>query len=82
MKAILEFDLDETHDIYAHKRAVSATDAYLALYTIQERLFKARKHEELNGIRMSRGNLKLLHEVLTTIDDVMVGYNINLDDLE
>lgn len=40
MKATLEFDLEDYHDKLAHKRAITATDAYIALHDIKEYLFK------------------------------------------
>jgi len=45
MKGKLEFDLDEPSDRLAHKRCVSATDAYIALHEIANKVFRpARKH--------------------------------------
>lgn len=38
MKAILEFDLEDSADNKLHKRAISATEAYINLYNIYEYL--------------------------------------------
>jgi len=45
MKAILEFNLDEREDSMNHKRAIKATDAFIALQAIADQIFRpARKH--------------------------------------
>lgn len=41
MKATLEFDLNDFHDKLAHKRCISATDAYLCLLAVREDLLVA-----------------------------------------
>jgi len=40
MKAILEFDLNDFHDKLAHKRCINATNAYLCLFDIREKLLE------------------------------------------
>ena len=45
MKAKLEFDLDDPSDRKAHKRCVSATDAYLCLHDIDNMLRQKIKYE-------------------------------------
>lgn len=45
MKAILEFNMDDPSDRLEHKRAIAATDAYIALTEIANQVFRpARKH--------------------------------------
>lgn len=45
MIANLKFDLEDPDDRAAHKRCISATDAYLALWELQQEIFRpARKH--------------------------------------
>lgn len=45
MKTKLEFDLDDPSDRLAHRRAMLATDAYIALNDIANLIFRpARKH--------------------------------------
>ena len=58
MKAILEFDLEERFDVLAHKRAVFATDAYIALHKIDEMLREYVKY----GHTISPGNAISLPE--------------------
>ena len=38
MKAILEFDLSDPHEVMSHRRCVSATDAFITINDILERL--------------------------------------------
>lgn len=47
MKAILEFDLDLPEDRSAHKRAISATDLYIAISEFDSYLRNRIKYEEL-----------------------------------
>lgn len=82
MKAILEFDLSETDDIYAHRRAISATDAFLVLHDIISTLSRAQKEEFFNGNRLSRGGLKLISEIQTAVNDIIENYDVNLNNLE
>lgn len=46
MKAKLEFDLDDPSDRKAHKRCVSATDAYLCLHDIDNMLRDYTKYSK------------------------------------
>lgn len=46
MKAKLEFDLDDFSDRKAHKRCVSATDAYITLYEIDQELRSIIKYDK------------------------------------
>ncbi len=64
-RATLEFDLDDQWDILAHKRACNATDAYIALQDIHNRLI--RSEGPLPNIAL---------EILGIINDA-----VNLDDL-
>ncbi len=45
MKGILEFNLEESFERAAHKRAINASTAYLCLWDIGQEIFRpARKH--------------------------------------
>lgn len=75
MKGILEFNLEEWHEKNAFRRAVNATDAYLALHDIQELLRnELRQHN-------SRTRDKVLEELRDKIWAI-VNDRINMDDLE
>lgn len=98
MKAKLEFDLDEIHDLYAFKRASSATDAYLALSEIANEIFRpARKHgysdQEINKliestgiIKIECGDVQVGYEIISQLEDkfysILRKYEVNLDNLE
>ena len=68
MKATLEFDLNDPDEKLDHKRAVTATEAYIALLRIRDRL--PGIDDECN----CQFDLQAFHEIL---DDL----SINLNDL-
>ena len=97
MKAKLEFDCDETHDMNAFKRAVSATDAFLALHEIDSELRKITKYSSGidigNKMALPEGahiitekESELLHELADSIREmyyrVLESNGINMDILE
>lgn len=97
MKAILEFDLDEVSDINAHKRCVSATDAYIALHEITSLLRRYTKYMHTidigqewelpeHVITLSKHESDLLLSICEKISeeiyDIIDNSNINLNDLE
>lgn len=74
MKAILEFDLDDPMDRYSHRRAIKATEAYIAINAIGEKLRQLDKYSDSEVVNISelrKGYWEILEE-----------YGINLDDLE
>lgn len=76
-KAILEFDLNDVDDKYAHKRAVKSLDMTLALWEITN----AKKGLEwsLEGKDIDKyETLELFYEKIV---DIMSEHNIDLDDL-
>jgi len=70
MKAILEYDLDNPDERLAHKRAVSATDAYIALLRIREAIPTDDYDEDCKH----QFSVDQFHEIL---DDL----SINMNDL-
>lgn len=74
MKATLKFNLDDPSDKLTHKRCLSATDAYLALHSISERLRQLDKYgdEDKVSVEMIRSDFF----------DILESHDINLDDLE
>lgn len=82
MKAKLEFDYDDFHDQLAHRRAVSATDAFLALHSIEELLRNVYKYETLNGDKVPRGALGVVDKLRDEFYTILRKYNVNLEDLE
>ena len=73
MKAILEFNLEESFDREAHIRAIKATDAYLALYDIENLL---KRNEEYPA-------QEVLYEVYSKLKEqfynILQHRDINLD---
>lgn len=77
MRAILEYDLNDSSEGLAHKRAISATDAYLVLLNLDQELRQKIKYEELTeeieaAYTWTRDRL---HELLEE-------QGVNLNDLE
>jgi hypothetical protein len=76
-KAILEFDLNDVDDKYAHKRAVKSLDMALALWEITN----AKKSLEwsLEGKDIDKyDTLELFYE---KVIEIMSEHSIDLDDL-
>jgi hypothetical protein len=97
MKAILEFDLDEWFDRKAHKRAISATDLYIAVKEFDDILRNMQKYGRLidpgQEIAMPEGLHKItekesvvLHALVdyirSSLNDRIFANDVNMDDLE
>ena len=74
MKAILEFDLNDPFEKNAFLRANSATNAYLVMFDLNEKLRSLYKYENKENIKIS--------EVREMLVDLQTEYNINMNDLE
>jgi len=96
-KAILEFDLDDFSDKKAHLRAIAATDAFLALYDIDNMLREYTKYSKGIDIgdiinvkdgphRLNDFESKLLHRVCEIIRgnvaDILDVHGVNMGYLE
>lgn len=81
MKAKLEFDLDDLSDRKAHKRCVSATEAYLCLYDINNRLRQIVKYE-LQTEEAPNIVLSTVESIREQFYSILESHGINLDDLE
>jgi hypothetical protein len=66
MKAVLEFDIDDPSDNKAHRRAIAATDAFLALHDIDNIL---RQHEKY-GTGITEGTKWALPEGYHTLTEI------------
>ena len=97
MKAILEFDLDDYSDKLAHKRAVSATDAYLVLHDLDNELRSMLKYDMDIGVgkkialpegmhTITEHEANLLYEVVCGIkiklNKILEDRGVNMGDLE
>lgn len=81
MKAKLEFDLDDPSDRKAHKRCVSATEAYLCLHDIDNMLRQKIKYE-LPIEENSNITLLTVESIREEIYSILESHGINMDDLE
>jgi hypothetical protein len=77
MKAILEFDLTDSSERKAHKRAISATDAYLVLAQYDDYF-----RNKLKYIELTDGEFCALQEARSKLFELLSDYSINLNDLE
>lgn len=77
-KAILEFDLNERDDIYAHKRAVKSLDMALALWEITHNTKKGLEWS-MEGKEMDKYDA--LEMVYEKIFEILSDHKIDLDDL-
>lgn len=91
MKAKLEFDLDDFNDRKAHKRCVSATDAYIALHKIANEIFRPnRKHgyeKEIEDLFDALGDdaeigTEIIDKLETKFYNTLEELGLDLDDLE
>jgi hypothetical protein len=77
-KAILKFDLNDSDDVMAHKRAVKSTDMAMALWDIV--------HNTKNGLIFSIEGKEIdkyetLELVYGKLHEILDNYNINTDEL-
>jgi hypothetical protein len=77
-KAILEFDLNEVDDKYAHKRAVKSLDLALALWEITHNTKKSLKWS-MEGKEIDKYDA--IEIVFEKIFEIISEHNIDLDDL-
>ena len=71
MKAILEFDLDDFEDRNSHKRAITATDAYIALHKIDDKLRDYVKYD-MNISPGCRIALPEGYHIITEIESILL----------
>jgi hypothetical protein len=77
-KAKIEYDLSDSEDVYAHKRAIKSLDMALALWTITHNTKKSLEWS-MEGKEMDKYDaLELVYE---KIYEIMAEHNIDLDDL-
>jgi hypothetical protein len=96
-KAIIEFDLNDYSDRLEHKRAIAATDAFIALHDIDNMLREYTKYSKGidlgDTINLPEGPYKinsyesqLLHQLAHTIriniSNILDERGINMDYLE
>jgi hypothetical protein len=74
MKGILEFDLEDSHEKLAHKRALKATEAYIAIFRMSEEIFR---HERKHGLYPS-----YMSELEDRFYEILDDLDVRLEDLE
>lgn len=87
MKAILEFDLDDTSDKMSHTRCVNSVGAYLCLWDLTQEI---GRHEVINLVKELDNSTDDVEEKADSVISFFCGLvnktmednNINLDDLE
>ena len=77
-KAKIEYDLNDTDDMYAHKRAIKSLDMALALWTITHNTKKSLEWS-MEGKEMDKYDA--LEMVFEKIHEIISEHNIDLDDL-
>ena len=77
-KAILEYDLNDVDDKYAHKRAVKSLDLALALWDITHNTKKSLEWA-MEGKEIDKYDA--LEMVYEKIFEIISEHNISLDDL-
>jgi hypothetical protein len=77
-KAKLEYDLNESDDVMAHKRAVKSLDLALALWDITHNTKKSLEWS-MEGKEMDKYDA--LEMVFEKIHEIISEHNIDLDDL-
>ena len=77
-KAVIEYDLKDIDDVYAHKRAIKSLDLALALWDITHNT-KKKLEWAMEGKEMDKYDaLELVYE---KINEIILEHNIDLDDL-
>ena len=76
MKAILEFNLDEQDDQYAHRRCTKALDMALVIWEYQQYFRSQFKYGELSPERYEE-----LEKAQTRFNSLIDLHNISIDEL-
>ena len=77
MKAILEFNFDDYGDRLAHKRAVNATNVYIAIHEYSNIIRKIEKYDNLD-----ENQFQMLSILKNNFYQILQENEVNLDDLE
>jgi hypothetical protein len=77
-KAIIEYDLNDVDDMFAHKRAIKSLDMALALWDITHNT-KKRLEWSMEGKEMDKYDA--LEMVYEKINEILLEHNIDLEDI-
>jgi hypothetical protein len=88
-KATLEYDLSDEYERNAHKRALSSTNAYIALFKIDNTLRAMYKYqslqdqEEVTNLLQNNEDCNRLVELMRDVFyNILEEEDINMNDLE
>jgi hypothetical protein len=80
MRAKLEFDCTEPSESQELKRALNATYAYLALFEIDNTIFRSRVKYPLDEYTVEM--IELVEKMRQEFFDILAANYVNLDDLD
>jgi hypothetical protein len=76
MKAVIEFDLNESIDIQAHKRFMSIDSIYYVLWQFTEEM---RRQVKYNTNNYNGDQLEVIEKLRETFNELLINNHISLD---
>ena len=76
MKAVIEFDLNDSIDIQAHKRFMSIDSVYYALWQFTEEM---RRQVKYNTQNYNGDQLEAIEKLRETFNELLINNQITLD---
>jgi hypothetical protein len=76
MKAVIEFDLNDSIDIQAHKRFMSIDSVYYVLWQFTEEM---RRQVKYNTNNYNGDQLEAIEKLRETFNELLVNNQITLD---
>jgi hypothetical protein len=76
MKAVIEFDLNDSIDIQAHKRFMSIDSVYYVLWEFTEEM---RRQVKYNPQNYNGDQLEVIEKLRETFNELIINNQITLD---
>jgi len=76
MKAVIEFDLNDSIDIQAHKRFMSIDSVYYVLWKFTEEM---RRQVKYNTNNYNGDQLEAIEKLRDTFNELLINNQISLD---
>ena len=76
MKAVIEFDLNDSIDIQAHKRFMSIDSVYYVLWQFTEEM---RRQVKYNTNNYNGDQLEAIEKLRETFNELLINNQISLD---
>jgi hypothetical protein len=76
MKAVIEFDLNDSIDIQAHKRFMSIDSVYYVLWQFSEEM---RRQVKYNTNNYNGDQLEAIEKLRETFNELLINNQISLD---